>query len=345
MEFNYPKICSNFLKNLSQRATDIIERRFGLNTGKRETLEAIGESYDITRERVRQIEREGFSRIQLKIKEEKKVFQYFDDVLKFFGDIKKEEALLRFLGGETFQNHVFFLLTRRDDFERILESQDFYPFWTRKKESTRIAKKIVKSTIKKFESKKRPFALDELFRVQKTNLLKISNKKLNKDVFNSYLEISKEIQKNSEDKFGLKDWLEINPRGVKDKSYLVLKKEGQPLHFTQIANFIKNSSFLPQKEIHTATVHNELIKDSRFVLVGRGLYALKEWGYTSGIVRDVIFKALKESKKPLSKKEVLRKVLKQRLVKENTVFLNLENKEYFLKNFQGKYTVNPIKEA
>jgi hypothetical protein len=216
----------------------------------------------------------------------------------------------------------------------------------RKKESLGLAKEIVKSTIKKFENEKTPLVLDELFRIQKTNLLKVSNKRINKDIFNSYLEISKEIQKNPEGQFGLKNWLEINPRGVKDKSYLVLKKQGKPLHFTQIADLIKNLSFLPQsqsqKEIHTATVHNELIKDPRFVLVGRGLYGLKEWGYTSGVVKDVIFKVLKESKKSLAKEEVLRKVLKQRIVKENTVFLNLENKKYFLRDSQGKYTIKEV---
>ncbi len=357
MKFNYQKICSSFLKNLPQRTTDIIERRFGLGTpyqnkfgagqaAKRETLETIGESYSITRERVRQIEKEGFPEIQSRIKEYQGVFRYFDNVLKSFGDIKKEETLLKFLGGESSQNHVFFLLTIGDNFEKIPETQDFYSFWTRKKESVDLVKKIVKSTIKELENKKRPFVLDKLFRIQKTNLLKISNRKLSKDIFNSHLEISKEIQKNSEGQFGLKNWLEINPRGVKDKSYLVLKREKKPLHFTQISDLIKNSSFLSQKgEVHVATVHNELIKDSRFILVGRGLYALKEWGYTSGVVKDVIFNTLRESKRPLSKEEILRKVLKQRVVKENTVFLNLQNKEYFLKDSQGKYTINPIKEA
>ena len=234
------------------------------------------------------------------------------------------------------------MLTRGNNFERISENQDFYPFWARKKESLNLAKKVVKSTVKKLESKKRPLVLDELFRIQKTNLLKISNKKINKNVFNSYLEISKEIQKNPEGQFGLKNWLEINPHGVKDKSYLVLKKEKKPLHFNQIAELMRNFPFLSQKKIHTATVHNELIKDLRFVLVGKGLYALKEWGYTSGIVRDVIFTSLKESKKPLSKEEILRKVLKQRFVKENTVFLNLKNKKYFLKDSKGKYKIREI---
>ena len=35
---NYQKTCENYLKDLPQRTTDIIERRFGLKTGERETL-------------------------------------------------------------------------------------------------------------------------------------------------------------------------------------------------------------------------------------------------------------------------------------------------------------------
>ena len=113
MEFNYQKICSGFLKNLPQRTNDVIEKRFGLKTGKRETLEVIGKSYSITRERVRQIEKEGFSRIEPKIKEHQKVFQHLDDVFKSFGGVKKEEVLLKFLGGKNFQNHIFFFVNQR----------------------------------------------------------------------------------------------------------------------------------------------------------------------------------------------------------------------------------------
>ena len=77
----------------------------------------------------------------------------------------------------------------------------------------------------------------------------------------------------------------------------------------------------------------------RFVLVGRGLYALGEWGYQPGQVKDVILSVLKESEKPLTREQVLDKVLKQRIVKANTVFLNLNNKKFFLKNPEGKYQV------
>ncbi len=329
MNFNYQKICADLLKGLPQRTTGVIERRFGLQAGQRETLEAIGQSYDITRERVRQIEEEGFLKIRQKLGEQQEVFQYFEEVLASFGDLKEEEALLRFLGREKFQNHVFFLLFNGDSFNRFPEDKDFYSFWAIKKESVNQAKKVVKSTINRFKKEKKIFSLNEL----------LKNQKLNKDVFISYIGISKQIQKNPEEQFGLKDWLEINPRGVKDRAYLVFKREEKPLHFAQVATLIEKLPFPSQKGIHIATVHNELIKDSRFVLVGRGLYALTEWGYTPGVVKDIILKILKESKKPLSKKEVLEKVLEQRFVKENTVSLNLQSNDCFVRDSQGRYKI------
>jgi len=328
MNFNYQKICKDLTKGLDSRTADIIERRFGLK-GKRETLEAIGSSYDITRERVRQIEAEGFSKIRPKLLDNKSVFEHFHKSLVNFGKLNKEQSLLEYLGGEKFQNHVFFLLTNADGFDRAAESDKFYSFWTVDKKAVNEAQKVIKSTIERFKKEKQVLSLDDLLKKQS----------LKKDVFVSYIEISKDIQKSPEGKFGLTNWLEINPKGIKDKAYLVLNKEEAPLHFAEVASRIEKLPYPGHNKIHTATVHNELIKDSRFILVGRGLYALKEWGYESGVVRDVITKTLKDSKKPLKKEEILKKVLAQRFVKENTVVLNLQNKSYFLRDNKGRYTI------
>jgi hypothetical protein len=329
MIFNYQKICKDLIKGLDQRTADIIERRFGLKGEKSETLEAIGSTYDITRERVRQIEVEGFSKIKSKLENNKNVFDYFQKSLIQFGKLKKEESLLEYLGGDKAKNHVFFLLTNAKEFSRIPEDDKLYSLWTIDNNAVNEARKVIKSTIERLEKEKRTLSLDDLLKKQK----------LNKDIFVSYIGISKDIQKSPEGNFGLANWLEINPKGIKDKAYLVLSKEEAPLHFAEVASRIEKLPFPGHNKIHTATVHNELIKDERFVLVGRGLYALKEWGYESGVVKDVILNTLKNSKKPLSKQEILEKVLAQRFVKENTVVLNLQNKNYFLRDSQGRYTI------
>ena len=122
---------------------------------------------------------------------------------------------------------------------------------------------------------------------------------------------------------------------MRDMAYLVLKKSGAPLHFTDVARRI-TAEF--KKQAHIATTHNELIKDNRFVLVGRGLYALSEWGYTSGVVRDVIKQVLKKHG-PLPKNELMDKVKEQRQVKENTIYVNLQNSRYFKKDGHGRYAL------
>jgi hypothetical protein len=325
MEFDYKKISSNLLEDLPQRVKEVISRRFGLETGERETLEAIGKSFKITRERVRQIEEAGIDKIRPGINNYQKVFQFFYDYFKKQGGLKKETILLSDLGGEKYQEQIFFLLSLDKNFERRSESEDFSSFWVLDKESINIAKKTISYLLDKLAELKRPFSFKEL---------KVFQPSFGDSALNSYLEISKRIQKNSDNLFGLREWPEINPRGIKDKAYLIFKKTGKPLHFTDVTKLIEGA--LKQ------TVHNELIRDRRFVLVGRGIYALSEWGYMPGQVKDVISKVLSDAKKPMAKQEILDKVLKQRIVKENTILLNLSNKNYFSKNSQGEYTVREI---
>ena len=313
--FNYRKICSDLLKDLPQKQKEVLVRRFALEGGERETLESIGQSFNVTRERVRQIEEEGFSKIKNKIQEHDKALRFFVQEINSTGGLRREDVLLSGLGGKEFQPQVFFLLTLAEPFKRYSETKEFYPFWALNDKALSVAQKTISAFYSKLDKVKKPLNLSDY---------KVSSA-LSSRAVESFLEISKQIQKNSEGLYGLKDWPEINPRGIKDRAYLVFKKEQKPLHFMQVAKMI-SSDALPQ------TVHNELIKDMRFVLVGRGLYALKEWGYEEGQVRDVISKVLKLASKPLPKEKILEQVLAQRLVKENTILLNLSNKKYFIKD-------------
>ena len=351
LNINYQQICEKLLKALPQKQKEVLLRRFGLEAkglSKGETLEAIGKSFGITRERVRQVENDAFSRLKPEIKKYQKVFQYFKNFLKKTGNLRKEESLLLELGGEKFQNGIYFLLALGEDFERFGETKDFHSLWTIDRKAWSFAQKIINSIYEQFRKTGKPLKLEELNPKVLTSYTELpKGTKGEKRFISSTLEVSKKIQRNAEGFFGLKDWPEINPKRIKDKAYLVFRKTQKPLHFTQVAGLIDSasrasakggeenlfSSTLPQ------TVHNELIKDSRFVLVGRGIYALKEWGYEEGVVKDVILNILKTAGQPLKKEEILEKTLKQRLVKENTVFLNLSNKKYFLRNSEGFYTI------
>jgi hypothetical protein len=152
-----------------------------------------------------------------------------------------------------------------------------------------------------------------------------------------WLALSKTIDKNPLGEWGVAASPNIKARGIRDLAYLVLRNHGSPMHFTEVAHTIEKKF---DRSAHEATVHNELIKDKRFVLVGRGLYALTEWGYERGVVRDII-KAILKREGPLTKKDIIDKVLKERHVKENTIVVNLQNSRYFKKDKNGNYTPLP----
>jgi len=324
MALNYYQICEKLLKTLPKKQKEVLLRRFALASKdykKGETLESIGKNFGVTRERVRQIETDAFSRLKSESRKYSKVFQYFRNFLKKTGNLKKENSLLNELAGGKFKNQLYFLLTLGDGFVRFGETKDFYSFWTTDKKTWLSAEKSINLIYEKLKKAGHPLKLKEI-----NNL-----SSLKPETLSSFLELSKKIQRNKQGLFGLKDWPEINPRRIKDKAFLAFKEVRKPLHFGAVANLVGQA--LPQ------TVHNELIKDPRFVLVGRGIYALKEWGYEPGMVKDVILNVLKTAGKPLKKEEIVAKTLKQRMVKENTVLLNLSNKKYFLKTQEGRYTI------
>lgn len=321
MIFNYQKVCRDLISDLSPRQKNIVVERFGLAGGERKTLEAVGKKFGITRERVRQIQDGTLDEIKSKVGAHQAIFQNFKTYFQKAGNLRKEEAMLQELGRAKWPNQVYFLLSLEESFSRFGANNDFYPLWASGSASLNNAQKAVSLLARKLREAGKPLSLKELADISSEN----------EKVLASYLGVSKKIKKNSEGVFGLKDWPEINPRGVKDKAYLLFKKLQEPLHFTRVADMIEGSL--------VQTVHNELIRDPRFILVGRGMYALREWGYEPGQVKDVILRILKSGRQPLTKEEILNKVLEQRIVKENTVFLNLNNKKYFFRTPQGKYQI------
>jgi len=90
------------------------------------------------------------------------------------------------------------------------------------------------------------------------------------------------------------------------------------MHFREIAE-LTGDRF--GKRINVATMHNELIKDERFDLVGRGKYALSEWGFYGGTVAELVSEILKK-KKSMTEDELIKAVLERKMVKESTIKIN-----------------------
>jgi hypothetical protein len=342
------KTVSDLLKDVSIRNRDIISRRFGLKTGKKETLESIGTSYNITRERVRQIEEVTLKQLQEAAASNAEVARYLSlarDILSENSGVIAEGDLFKAFSGQdtdTVNNaSLVFLLTLSGELKRVSDNEEFRPFWALN-ESVLTS---FKNTVNGLQNvlKKTSHVIPESdfnYLAQKTAVSSFSpaGKPLTELEIRSAMAISKGLARNIFNEVGLASWSEIKPKGVRDKAYLVLKKIQKPQHFGDIAKLINTAGF-NNKKANTQTVHNELIKDERFILVGRGLYALSEWGYKSGTVKDVLVDILRNSSKPLPKATLLAKVKDARIVKENTILLNLQDSKTFVKNSDGTYTL------
>lgn len=338
---NYSQIYQKFTKGLSPKTKDIFDRRFGVKSGEPETLEAIGKTLGITRERVRQIEEAGFNYIRKNNKEAlDAVYADFANYFEEQGGFKKEESVLEEMGGKNQKPYVLFLLTIGEQFSKVCEKKDYNYFWSVLPDAQNKVKADLNSLVSQMQKIGKPIAKKEFY-------AEVASKQgFSEKATLSYLEVSKRIQPDRDGYLGLVEWPEIKPRGVKDKAFLVFKKHGKPLHFTKVAELIDKLEYnLPNKKTYPQTVHNELIKDSRFVLVGRGTYALAEWGYVPGTIKDIITKVLKDNNEPLHRDELVKQVLAQRLVAKNTVLMNLNNKKNFEKDSNDKYFLRKTQTA
>jgi len=317
-----------------KRTRNVIIKRFGLDGSGRKTLEEIGKSYGITRERVRQIENAALAELKKSkaINDIKLLEKTLENLLREHGEIMNHETLVDAFTKQTgisknYHGIIEFVLELSGKFINFKENERLKKSWGLSEATLLRAQKIIDAAHKVLSEKGRPFEEKEFVDLVVQHKKVNNEEDLNRKAVLSYLQLSKEILKNPYNEWGLSHWNEISPRGVRDKAYIVLKKSGKPLHFRKITKLINEKEF-SKKKAHVQTVHNELIKDPRFVLVGRGIYALTEWGYRPGTVADVIISILKNKGKA-SKDEIVREVLKQRLVKKNTIILALQNKTKF----------------
>lgn len=336
--FDSSVLVKKLLAAAPERSRKVIVQRFGLGADPaRETLEAIGERLSITRERVRQIEAAGLSAIRSSkaFKESSAAFDDLATYIESLGVLVAEESLLRMLAAdEKGRNRFRFLLVVGSAFFRERETDDFVARWH---VDTATAKKIHEALSKLYASLSDDEVLTEGKLLDRfiEELKEVNDAYKNEEVLKRWLSISKHIGSNPLAEWGRSSAPAIRIKGIRDYAYLAVKRHGKPMHFSEVAKAI---SSLFSKKAHLATTHNELIKDPRFVLVGRGLYALTEWGYSRGVVRDVIRDVL-EKHGPLKKDDVIKHVRTARFVKDNTILVNLNDSRYFKRTKDGRYAI------
>ncbi len=318
-----------------EREREIISRRFGL-FDRRETLEQIGELLGITRERVRQLEKAIITRLKAAAEKDlphiKKTEGIMGTRLSDMGKVARVSDITPKLSqnnSRTDQARVAFLANLSPSIAVIDDNDHFFHAVGLASENT---EKAIRDKVNKIIE-----AISEIG--EPTNIKAVAEKIGSSDVKHTeaLASISKSIA-TLNGRWGLVKWPMVNPKNIRDKIYVILHDNKKPMHFNEIADAIKGSN-LKRKDVTTQAIHNELIKDSRFVLIGRGIYALKEWGYKKGTVSDVIAEVLRKEGGPLHRDEIVRRVLKSRQVKETTILLNLQGKPQFKRVAKATYAL------
>lgn len=317
-----------------EREREIVARRFGL-FDRKETLEQIGELLGITRERVRQLEKSVVAR--LKATAEQGQLAHVNDVEAAFlavlqnnGKASRVSDLSARLTGEnsrTDQSRIAFLAELCPSLV-VIEDNDhyFHAVGIREVHDEKSMKSSVAKIVDAIKKMGEPALITDVAKA--TGIESV-------DQARALASISKDLA-TLNNRWGLVKWPMVNPKNIRDKIYVILKEHGKHMHFNEIAGAIKGSDF-KRKDVTTQAIHNELIKDKRFVLIGRGIYALKEWGYKKGTVADIISEVLREAGEPLHRDEIVKRVLKSRFVKETTILLNLQGKTQFKRVAKATY--------
>jgi len=345
---SYADFVSSLLANLPDREREVLQKRNALADFPKHTLEQIGKDFNITRERVRQIEKEGLRKIKgldydkVNIPANDLEAMIVDYLASHGGAMAQWHLTEKLLNDntETENKALDFILANilGAKLNRVTNKDNYHVIWH--VEGVNLDEIIETATALKdmIENHGNPLNTTDLLSKFKSHKHydKIDSHKADNDmILEALLGLNKDLNKNILDQWGNATWNTIKPKRMTDKAYLIMLKEKRPLHFVEVADLINQADF-DRKNAHPATVHNELILDDKYVLVGRGIYALKDWGYQEGTVADIITNILKANG-PMVKKDLAEEVLKQRLVQKTTITLVLMNKDKFNRLEDGRY--------
>ena len=339
VDVNFPELMSRLLALLNPKERDVIERRFSLDSKPKETLDKIGKSYSITRERVRQIEAVALKKLA-RISMDPSMRQIHDlaySILETNGRIMLEdklvsEMLTSMTNTKNIDANAMKLAMRVSDRMTKQDKNQFYrPFWRASDISLMEVKGLIKDIRKVLRKEKDIMAVE--------SVVKSLGDVYTMETLESVLAIDFSF-KATEDGWGLSSWRHINPRSIKDKIMITFKNHGKPMHFTEIVNHVL-SDFEAKKMVTHQAIHNELIRHEDFVLVGRGLYALQEWGMPSGTVCDLIRDVLVENGEPMKRQEIINAVLEKREIRVGTISLNLQKYPFFRRVGRAVYEYVP----
>ena len=328
----------------------VLLKKFGILTWKEIPLQRIGKDYNLTRERVRQIETQALMRFRRLIVWNEKYTKVLDEA----------KVILESSGGVLAEDDIIAKLVNKGIFD--FSSQEIKLI---------LVSDFDISYLKRNKYINKCFYIDNLFEDFLTNMVVYMNDYFDKraesvDLYEFIDVLKTEFTKKYDyitflkndlfyinffacvrgvQVFDGKVWLatypDVNPKTIKLKILYTMKRINKPVHFQELP--AKITEYFPQKGVKLNTVHNELVKNNDlFVNLGLGIYGLRSRWYEGGTVMEIIIRIFKKNNRPMNVKEISKELLKEKMVSPNTILLNLQKyKKAFERIDKGVYRLQP----
>lgn len=332
-------VINTLLPQIKQRNREIFLRRTGLLNGKEETLEEIGFSFGLTRERVRQIEE------TIKLKLIKLIRRESKDILDIiFKEISNQIVLSTEESFNIYQN----LIKENVEFSRnvivnlIMEAignkalfiSSSGNLWTVSKaiairypDIIRIARRILSGLTMDLEllavEVSREIGFREKVEIEVVKkIIRASARFLNIVDIQGYDSnaISPQSQRLS------------NIR--KDFAYFYIKRQGVPVNLREIFRAMQDEAphLVPQEGGMSDVMHvldSNLERDKRLAWAGQSIFALVEWGYEHEVttIGKAVERLLRRVGRAMSTGEICNEILKLYSVSANSVSAALKREE------------------
>jgi Fe2+ or Zn2+ uptake regulation protein len=349
-------------KSQPERDLDIIKKRFGLNNENVYSLEEIGIYYDITRERVRQVEFKIISRLSeimygsnesKKFKIQERFVQEYKQVkdgLLTLDDILTEEEVREFFKNryaidkesKSFSSLNFLMellgycpiSPRNNGYRGSIRSA-----WCLKERFNKTHIEKVFGYFNTLLDKPEKFKFFDIV----ISINKIKGHRLDKEFIRMLLKLCVEIEKVADEEETYQVKFECLPSAA-EKAFRILQEKGEPLHFSEIAKVINHVELNlgKGKKITVTGLKNQLTADSRFKPIGRsGIWSLANWeNVATKPITQIMEDSFHESGKPLSAKEVYQYVITKRPdASFKSVSIYLSNTDVFVRVDKNQYAL------
>ena len=310
----------------------VLMKKFWLGWEKGIPLQRIGAEYDLTRERIRQIETQALMRFRRLIVGNELYMNVLSEAKKILdahGGILAEDTLVsKLINRNLFKfskQELKLILVSDFDVAYLKRNKYLYKAFYVEPLYEDLLTQMVLFVNDYFGQRGKSQDLYEFIAVLKDTFLKDYKEVgyLRNDLFYmNFFSIIRDISM-FDGKIGFDTFTDVNPKTMKLKIYYTMKRLNKPVHFQELP--AKILDWFPEKAVKINTIHNELVKNNDlFVNLGLGRYGLREWGYEGGQVKDILVRILEKNDRPMAVKELCKEVLKEKMVSPNTVMLNLQ---------------------